>query len=173
MPGLNGKLLTVLLLGAGARMLGAQAADATRSGFPARHEISRVTVASDSAEPARHVMAARTMMGAIAFIPGAVLGVSIAVSASNNSRHCSGDYCGLDRALLGAWIGGSVASALVASSINGNHRCSYGERFGYGLTGAALGSLLGSLAAAAAPGVVVISVPLGAGVGTASMENGC
>lgn len=91
------------------------------------------------------------------------------------ARGCHGDMCGLGPAVLGA-LGGSVLSSALMSAIPRlGSSCSFADRVGAGIIGAAGGTVAGLLGLVGGP-LVVGTLPLGggfgAGLGTASCANG-
>lgn len=156
--------------------LEAQYATTARSAaarIPSASPSLTASVPADSSSDRANVHAVRIALGALAFWPGAFIGAHIGAASAGP---CGCDDPGLMEALIGAWVGGALASGLASSLITSHDRarCSTFERVASGSVGAGLGVLLGIVVAASTDGeTAVVSIPLGAGAGAALMMKEC
>lgn len=107
----------------------------------------------------------RVVTGALGGAVGLAVG-AVAASQILPRREC-GDDPGLCEAIIGGSVGTVVGAGLGAAAPKLGSSCGFGQRASVGLVGAALGAVAG-YAAGAPTGVVLLTFPLGAGVGGAA-----
>ena len=113
---------------------------------------------------------ARMGIGALLWWPGAFGGALIGASTAGP---CGCDDPGLGEAIVGALIGGTVATAVGASFIH-QRKCSIPERVFFASVGSALGAVFGGAVAGITGGVTFpIMIPAGAGLGAAVALQDC
>ena len=115
-------------------------------------------------------LAIRSVTAALGWIPGAFIGGYIGYALRNHAP-CSCDDPGLSETLLGITVGGAVGAGLGAAAPPLGSHCSFAQRFGLGLLGAAVGSGVGLIPIR--HGSQPLTVPLFSSVGAGLAQRPC
>lgn len=102
----------------------------------------------------------------VGIVGGALLGYSAAAFLPLPGCNC--DDPGLSEIAIGAAIGTVAGAALAAALPEQRSQCSFAERVGLGLLGAAVGGTLGFVAARGGHRLILIPVGAGSGAGVLS-----
>jgi hypothetical protein len=113
----------------------------------------------------------RALLGTLGTVGGVFAGAYLGVALLGTD--CGGcDDPGLGQALVGATVGSVVGAAAVSAIPALGSPCRYGARFGRALIGSTIGALLGGIASGGSE-LILVTYPLGTGVGAAVGANSC